>query len=61
MFLVQYQIFKGEDKQWYWRLVGKNGETVASSEGYTRRANAIKAAKRMPELAQTTVIAEVIT
>lgn len=60
MFLSQYQIFKGEDAQWYWRLVGKNGETVCSSEGFTRRASAVKAAKRMPELAKTEVIVTVI-
>lgn len=59
--LAQYEIFKGEDKQWYWRLVGRNGEIVfCTSEGYTRRASAIKMAKRMPELANTTAIAEAI-
>lgn len=58
--VVQYQIFKGSDKQWYWRLVGANGETVCSSEGYTRLSSAIKACQRMPELAQTTAISEVV-
>lgn len=60
MFIAQYQIFKGEDGNWYWRLVGKNGEIAAQSQAYTRRSNAIRAAKRMPELAATTVIAEVV-
>lgn len=58
--MTQYQIFKGQDKQFYWRLVGKNGETICVSEGYTRRSSAIKTVKRMPELAQTTAIAETI-
>lgn len=58
--LAQYQIFKGSDNQWYWRLVAKNGETVCSSEGYKRRSSAIKACQRMPELAQTTAISEVV-
>jgi uncharacterized protein YegP (UPF0339 family) len=67
--VAQYQIFKtsvdknageGSKPQWYWRLVGKNGEIVCQSEGYTRRSSAIRAAKRMPEIAKTTAIAEVI-
>lgn len=56
----QYQIFKGADKQWYWRLVAKNGEIVAQSEGYTRATSAIKAAKKMPELASTTNIVRLV-
>lgn len=68
-FLAQYQIFKAvatnasgvEPKHlWYWRLVGRNGEIVCVSEGYTRRSGAIRAAKRMPELANTDVISQVI-
>lgn len=54
----QYEIFKGEDKQWYWRLVAKNGKIVCQSEGYKRRSQAIKTAERMPELADTTAIVE---
>ena len=60
MGIAQYQIFKDEQGQWRWRLIAKNGEIVATSEGYTRRSNAIKMAKRMPEIAQTTAIAEAI-
>lgn len=58
--LVQYQIFKDSDNQWYWRLVDKNGKTIATSEGYKRRSSAIKACQRMPELARTTAISEVV-
>lgn len=59
-FLSQYQIFKGQDDQWYWRLIAKNSETVCVSEGFKRRAGAIRAAKKMPELAQTTVISQLV-
>jgi hypothetical protein len=39
-------IFKGADKQWYWRAKARNGQIIAQSEGYTRRASAVRGAKR---------------
>jgi uncharacterized protein YegP (UPF0339 family) len=39
------QVFQGEDKQWYWRLVGGNGEIMAQSEAYSRKSNAIRGVK----------------
>lgn len=60
-FLVQYQIFKGQDKQWYWRLIGPNGKNVAvAGEGFKRRAGAVNACKKMPTWSQSTVITEVV-
>ena len=31
--------------QWYFRVVGKNGKTLAHSESYTRKRNAREAAE----------------
>lgn len=31
----------------YYRVRGRNGEIVVTSEGYTRRADAVRAAKRL--------------
>lgn len=31
----KFQIFKGKDGQYYFRLRARNGEIVCSSEGYT--------------------------
>lgn len=31
-----------KNRQWYFRLVAGNGKTVAQSEGYKRKANAVK-------------------
>lgn len=31
----KFQVFKGRDGQFYFRLKAKNGEIVCSSEGYT--------------------------
>jgi len=38
-------INKGKGKQpWYWKPVARNGETLAHSEGFTRRSDGIRAA-----------------
>lgn len=31
----KFQVFKGKDNQYYFRLRAKNGEIVCNSEGYT--------------------------
>lgn len=37
--------------QWYWRLVAGNGRVIADgAEGYSRKANIIRAAKKMQAL-----------
>lgn len=36
-----------DDSQWYWRIVGSNGETMAHSETYVSYANAVRGAKTM--------------
>lgn len=38
-------VFEGKDHQFYWRLVAKNGEIEAQSEGYTLKFNAIRAGR----------------
>jgi Domain of unknown function (DUF1508) len=41
-------IFHGGGPQpWYWRAIGANGEIMAASEGYTRKASAVRAARRL--------------
>lgn len=47
---AHFDIFKGRDSRYYWRLVGGNGEIVAQSEGYSTKSNAKRAAKRFPEI-----------
>jgi uncharacterized protein YegP (UPF0339 family) len=37
---VQFVIWKSKNDQYYWELVADNGETVAVSETYTRKASA---------------------
>lgn len=55
--LKQFEIFIGEDKQWYWRLIGPNGQIVAvAGEGFRRRAGAVNSCKKLHEWSDTTVI-----
>jgi uncharacterized protein YegP (UPF0339 family) len=40
------QLHRGKDGQFYLRLVARNGEVLASSEGYRTRWNARRAARK---------------
>ena len=42
------QVFKGQGRiqNWYVRLVSSNGQTLAVSEGYVSKWNAMRAARR---------------
>lgn len=33
----KFQLFKGKDSQWYFRLRAANGEIICASEGYTSK------------------------
>lgn len=39
------EFFRGNDGLFYFRIIAKNGQTVAVSEGYTRRWSVIKGAR----------------
>lgn len=38
--MYKFEIFKGNDSQYYWRFKAPNGETMCHSEGYTAKASA---------------------
>lgn len=42
---MKFIIHKIKNGNWGWRLKAKNGETVASGEGYKRKADAVHAVK----------------
>lgn len=44
-----FELFKGEDKEWYFRRVAANGETVSASEGYRRLKDAAAEAERQAD------------
>lgn len=37
-----YKVFQGKDGQWYYSILGENGEVMATSEGYTRHRDATR-------------------
>lgn len=40
------EVYQDKGGEWRWRLVAANGRTVATSgEGYTRKADALRAAR----------------
>lgn len=44
---AKLNLFKGNDGLWYARIRAANGEIVATSEGYTRKFNAVRWRKRL--------------
>lgn len=47
------EIFQGEDDQWYWRRVARNGETISQGEAYTRKDDAeVGALRANPDLSE---------
>ena len=38
----KFQIYKGNDNQYYFRLFASNGQNILSSEGYTSKTNCQK-------------------
>ena len=57
-----FDIYRGYDSRkegpvcYRWRLFAANGEIVAQGEGYTRRADCLRAVKRIIKLAGTATI-----
>ena len=37
--MSRFEIFKGKDGKWYFRLKARNGKVVASGEGYSSKSN----------------------
>lgn len=56
--MAKFNIFIDQANYWRWRLIAGNGEIVAASEAYVSRANAVRSAKRVKELASYAVVEE---
>ncbi|MEL7168845.1 MAG: YegP family protein [Bacteroidota bacterium] len=53
---AKFELYKGRDGQYYFRLKAGNGETIAVSEGYTTKAsakNGIASVKKNAPIAET--------
>lgn len=49
--MSKFQVYKDKRNKWRFRLVARNGETVASSESYESKTVAVKAAERAKVIA----------
>lgn len=59
--MPNFEIFKGSQERYYWRLVGGNGEIVAQSEGYANRSNAKRAIAQVKQMiADAEIVSEPI-
>ena len=43
------RIYKGEDDQFYFKVIAKNGQIVAISEGYTTKHNCLNGIESLRE------------
>ncbi len=40
--MSRYEVFKGANRQWYFRLKARNGRNVGPGEGYKTQAGALR-------------------
>lgn len=53
----KFHLFRGGlDDQWYFHLSSRNGKVMFASEGYKQKSMAIKAIKRIQEVAPSATI-----
>jgi len=57
---MKIAVYQGRDRQWYLRLVARNGEIVLDSEGYSTKSNAKRAAKRLQFLFSVPLVVRVV-
>lgn len=43
----RFQVYRDRRDKWRWRLIARNGEIVAGSQGYATKANAKRGALAM--------------
>ena len=51
-----YEIFQGNDKQWYWHLKSANHQTIAQGEGYTTKEGCLSGIEAVRNHAQTSLV-----
>lgn len=46
--MIRIELFQGEhSRMWFWHAKSSNGQVMCASQGYMRRANALKTIKRL--------------
>lgn len=50
--MPQFEVYKGKNGRWYWRLMSRNGRIIADGgQGYIRKEGAIKGLQVVKSLA----------
>lgn len=55
---AKFELFRGADEQWYFNLKANNGKVICQSEGYRRRASALKGIAAIKKVAVKAKIVE---
>lgn len=56
--MAKFTFFVDKAGYYRWHFAARNGEKIAASEAYVSRANAVRSAKRVKELASAADIEE---
>ena len=54
----KFQVFKGQDEQFYFRLKAANGEIICASQGYTTKQSCINGIEAIKSVATQSPIEE---
>jgi len=54
----KFQVFKGEDDQFYFRLKAANGEIICASQGYTSKQSCLNGIEAVKTAASSATIEE---
>ena len=54
----KFQVFKGQDEQFYFRLKAANGEIICASQGYTTKQSCINGIEAIKSVATHSPIEE---
>ncbi len=54
--IMKYEIYKDRRGEWRWRLRARNGEVIASGEGYRRRVDCVHSIRLIKKSAKAVMI-----
>jgi uncharacterized protein YegP (UPF0339 family) len=49
--MYRFQVFQGQDGQYYWHLIAPNNQRIANGEGFATRQGAIDSANLVKRVA----------
>lgn len=58
--MIRFEIFVGKNSEWFFHLIGTNGQIMFVSEGYVSKGNAKRAIRRLKATVAFASVIEVI-